>query len=427
MRECQPTFEIVLNYPQRRIGRRVWRALVTVTAGLLVLVGLVAAVVAIPATFAVVGFVIGWVTTDPGDPDQFPTDDVPVGPIALVWLVSGAIAIFAGRYGRRWLRDRRGIVLFLRRFGYDDATKAVTFAAKRIGTTWQLVTLDDAEIAPVGVSTVTRSVFTIGRAVKTFVGRVVMIGARGFPFASGGLFAIIGLEFLRADDWKQVADNGTLDPYEDVVTSVMDGRLPFDAIEPSLVGLFALCAIYVAVSLVVLLVVMVVLIAVLVLMPFFLAIAGSADEVRKAEESKTEHVSSSPALYNVAHDIVEGSKKTFGPTLVVVRVSSEIWQEAVRTFAGVTAVPLIDVSQPTANLAWELEKLIPQFGERCVIVGERDRLVELQAALASPAEGSVFDRVAPLLRGREVLAYTLDRRGMRRFARALRVKLASIG
>jgi hypothetical protein len=43
-------------------------------------------------------------------------------------------------------------VLFLRRFGYDDATGAVTFAVNRtIGSTYRLVTLDDAEVAPLGV------------------------------------------------------------------------------------------------------------------------------------------------------------------------------------------------------------------------------------------------------------------------------------
>jgi hypothetical protein len=79
-------------------------------------------------------------------------------------------------------------VLFLRRFGYDDATGAVTFAVTRtIGNTWRLVTLDDAEIAPLGVATSTRGVFRAIQLISNAGRALVELLLRIFPTAQLGL------------------------------------------------------------------------------------------------------------------------------------------------------------------------------------------------------------------------------------------------
>jgi hypothetical protein len=68
---------------------------------------------------------------------------------------------------------------------------------------------------------------------------------------------------------------------------------------------------------------------------------------------------------------------------------------------------------------WEIEQLTQRFGDRCVLIGHYDRV----SALATPTDRAlttVEQRLAQLLKGREVLAYTADPAGQRRFAKALR-------
>lgn len=51
----------------------------------------------------------------------------------------------------RLLRGRRQLVLFLRRFGFDDATRTLTHASSvAVGRAWRLVTLDHDRVAPRG-------------------------------------------------------------------------------------------------------------------------------------------------------------------------------------------------------------------------------------------------------------------------------------
>ena len=110
----------------------------------------------------------------------------------------------------------------------------------------------------------------------------------------------------------------------------------------------------------------------------------------------------------------------------VLRVASSVWQQTVSRMASVASVPLIDVSEPTENVLWEIDALTARFGSRCVVIGHHDRVSRLAAPPGSgPSAGSLDERLARLLDGREVLAYTTDRRGMRRFARALRGTLLS--
>ena len=61
-------------------------------------------------------------------------------------------------------------------------------------------------------------------------------------------------------------------------------------------------------------------------------------------------------------------------------------------------------------------------GRRCVVVGQYERLGRL---FDPAAPGSVNHRLMGLLTGVEVLGYTTDPAGQRRFARALRAKLDS--
>ena len=47
------------------------------------MVGLTASIPAVPASIAVISFVIGWATTEPSDADRWPAEDVPVREVLL--------------------------------------------------------------------------------------------------------------------------------------------------------------------------------------------------------------------------------------------------------------------------------------------------------------------------------------------------------
>ncbi len=157
---------------------------------------------------------------------------------------------------------------------------------------------------------------------------------------------------------------------------------------------------------------------------FFLS--SSSDSIREAEGAKRASVISRDGIYHEAREIARRSRKVFGPRLVVLCVASPHWQHAVMELAKVSSLPLIDISDPTPNVLWEVEELITRFGDRCVLIGHSERL---QSFAAATAEDSTITpatrRLLHLLRGREVLAYTTDRRGLRRFSNALRKLLLS--
>src|SRR5262245_48084737 len=124
-------FTIVLDHPRHHLGQRIWRRVSEAVGAILLVVGLTASIPAIPANLAVASFVVGWVTTEPSDADRWPAADVPVGKVILAWALLTPLAIGGVRIGLRLVRGNRALILFLRRFGYDDAQSAVTFAVLR--------------------------------------------------------------------------------------------------------------------------------------------------------------------------------------------------------------------------------------------------------------------------------------------------------
>jgi len=423
-------FTIVFDHPRSHIGRRLWRRVSSLFGSLLLVVGLTASIPAVPANLAVVGIVLGWLTTEPSDPDAFPPADMPVPEIFLAWAVLTPLAIGGVRIGLRLLRRHRTMVLFLRRFGYDAAQSAVTFAVLRtIGADWRVVTLDDAEMAPIGVAAGTRRVFRAGHLVSKYVLTVGgFIGLRMFPILISTMWAVLALgliepayEFARTGVTRFEVWGDAIEPYLRIVASVFDGRPPLDALGPTLPGLFALLAMAAAVSFAAMMASMAALLLAFPLSTILFFLSSSADSVREAERSKSLAVSSVGEIQQAARDIARRSRKVFGPRLVVLRVASPVWQEAVTELASVSSLPLIDISEPTANVLWELETLTTRFGDRCVVIGNHEQVAAL-AGLPSDAPGStaVERRLARLLDGREVLVYTTDRHGLKRFARALR-------
>jgi len=116
------------------------------------------------------------------------------------------------------------------------------------------------------------------------------------------------------------------------------------------------------------------------------------------------------------------SKKILAPRLVVVRVAHEIWKDVVSQLAAASAAVLIDVSEIGEGLLWEIENLRAQHAHRWILVGQHDALIRL--ADVSATEGSAERRLAELLDGTRILAYTGDKpRQMKQFAKLLRASM----
>jgi hypothetical protein len=93
-------FTIVFDHARSHIGRRLWRRISSLFGSLLLVIGLTASIPAVPANLAVVGIVLGWLTTEPSDPDAFPPPDMPVPQIILAWAACGSVCACFGAIGR---------------------------------------------------------------------------------------------------------------------------------------------------------------------------------------------------------------------------------------------------------------------------------------------------------------------------------------
>jgi len=424
---------VVLDHAQRHLGRRLWRRISGVIGGLLVVIGLIASIPAVPASLAVISFVFGWATTNPSDPEPWPTEDVPVQEIFLGWAITTPIAIGGITGGLRLLRRNRTLVLFLRRFGHDEAQSAVAFAVlQTIGAFWRVVTLDDAEMAPIGVPAAIRGLFHVGHFTSTYVLAVGhFVGLRMFPIVINAMWIVVAIalagpaiQFARTGVTRWETWGDVLDPYLSTLASVFEWHLPFEAVGPTLPGIFALLAIAAVIGFATLAITMVVLLLALPLSTVLFFLSSSADAVREAERSKTVAATTADEIRQAALAIARRSRQVHGPRLVVLRVTSNVWQHAVRQLASTCSLTLIDISEPTENVLWELEELITRHDGKYVFIGHHARATAL--ATSDPGLTSVERRLAALLAGREVLAYTTDRRGLKRFARALRAKLMGL-
>ena len=96
-----------------------------------------------------------------------------------------------------------------------------------------------------------------------------------------------------------------------------------------------------------------------------------------------------------------------------------------RELASLAPIRLVDISEPTENVLWEIEEL-RRIGGNYIVIGQHERIAALATTSAATAARTPIERrLAQLLDGQEVLGYSVDRRGLKRFARALRYVAAS--
>ena len=279
-------------------------------------------------------------------------------------------------------------MLFLRRFGFDDATRAVSFAAAgAIGRSWRLVTLDDNKVKAVG-------------------------GAAG-PRGLAGVTALIALVPLAYVVWW-MRTHSTDSLFQDVHASGGPGN-PTD-IATVLVN--AIFTALVSAAIVAVILTFYVLMGIVAGMSSLL-LATTYGLARRAEHAKKDRIRSQKEVRGRSQAIVRRSGHIFAPRLVVVTVANPVWQQAVHSFAHTAAVAIIDISVPSENLRWEINALLPVMGRRCVLVGRLDLLTtpswDGRTVFTSPLERDID--------GHEVLAYRPDPSGVRHFSRALKATI----
>ena len=425
--------DVVLDHPHRIILRGPRRLARSVLGVLLLMVGIVATVpvvvLAIPA-LAFVGTVVDPQSIDPS------LESMPLDILAVLWVASAAIAILGSVAGIRLLRGRRQLVLFLRRFGFDDATTAATFAAAgAIGTEWRLVTLDDEEVQPVGVPVATRRLVQVADAGDRLLSGTYRVGAAVLPRALQlvviALFAIIAIDAINHYSGDSPDEFGLelLGSFQRLMEPVFAAWQAGGLQQPlgfDLPSAFIVLIAVVAVSILVTLILIPVLLLAIPLIAPFVFVTSAMGAVRAAEKSRRRVIGDHRQADLTAMSIARDSRGIFAARLVVLTVATAVWQHAVRRLAEVSSAIIIDVSEPTENLLWEVGELDDRFGERFVIVGEFSRVRALEEG-PPPEPNSLAGRLAALLDGHKVLAYTTDRQGRARFSRALRNALESLG
>lgn len=155
-------------------------------------------------------------------------------------------------------------------------------------------------------------------------------------------------------------------------------------------------------------------------------VAGAANRAaRRAQRQASVVIDADRDVAPTATLIAKRNRRILGSRLVVARVAGPQWRATVRALAGVADAVVIDLSQPTENVVWEVEVMRAFVKDRWVLVCHRDRLDSLTNPSLAPA-GSPHHRLAGLLDGQEILTYGGGRAEERRFARSLRNKLNAV-
>ena len=378
---------IVDHYPAVGILRRLGRALKFLLGFLLTLGGLACATY--PLLLAV-ALLIALVVGESPSLEELKDD-------SHLFFLMTAGAVVGLLLGPRLIRGRRRLVLFLRRFGFVDSSEALTFAVgTAVGRRWRVVSLDDSQLAPVGVKEGVRRSFRWGR----WLGPLLIAGAIfwGYQWYTSG-----EPERLADEAFHQVLDNAQGNVLQNCLGAVV-----------AAVGAMMLAIVFFLGM---------VLVIVAFLTGATLFTWASHRSVRKAEQAKALSILAVADIAPATRRIERRSRRLFAPRLMVVRVAGEHWKEAVRALSASASAVLIDISEPTESLLWEVETLYELAGLRKVFVGRRDRLEALATATgAGPAA-----RLARILDREEALAYASEeRRDMKRFARSLGGRLYSL-
>lgn len=358
--------EIECHHPRKMIRRR----LTNFFGSLLILLGLI---LLIP-----VAIVILLIMAAPNDlGDAWPT---------FLWMVPvfglSATGVLIG--GLRIKRKYRRLVLYLRRFGFADSAKALTFAVSTaIGKRWKLITLDDTKTAPVGMDRKSKRIYGIGKWILLLI---VFAGlAYGFHLFYGG-----GLERLL-DGVSQNLPEQPDNPDQGVIGNMIS-KLVTSIILTTVIGIFVLSIAVVGY------------LATALIIPLAFFTWGASRSVKKAEKRKAMTILTAGDLENARSKLVLKQHRIFSPRLVVVKVSNELWQKVVKAFAYDVDIILVDVSVSSDNLLWEINMLKEQSDLKWVFVGDHEYMLKMEQRKKTGLSDSEA-QIRNLLANEEVLVY----------------------
>lgn len=308
--------------------------------------------------------------------------------------------------GLRLVRASRRLVLFLRRFGYTDATDALTFAAlSTMGRSWRLVTLDDAAVAPVGISPGMAKFAAAGEFSWIWFGRarkgIGLLARLALGAGLVGMAVVAGHTGFRHHSELKMVE-----------ASVGYHRPRAHGGDAGTFRIFLIVAVVAVAA------ALVVAVVALILMPLFRPWHRFSASLQRAEQAKVTRVVRPQDVLKVSGAVQDQARRVFSPRLIVLNVDSGVWQTTVKTVADLASVVLIDVSVLTENLLWEIAEVVENKSTACVLVGHAEGLRALDV-IDTPLE----QRLVELLGGRTVLGYETTEQGMTRFANALRATL----
>ena len=402
--------DVVLDGPPLRRLRAAWRRAPTVLGALLVGFAAVAALPLIALTIAVGIYFFVWLDFRSHPEKVWPEWFEEIrGDLVPVWLLALLVTIGGVILGLRLVRRNRNLLLFLRRFGFSPATKTVTEATTQLGDFWRVVTLDDDRIESLGSGDVVEDLVEVVSGVKRSYRSARPWVTKGWKLVMRGAAAVLAISLVfvvrPGPDWDARLDR--LEVLVDVDQEPDGGWM--------LAARIAAVVLIVGVAMAVLWAALVVVVGWVLSLPIRLVYGGVSRGVTAAAALDELHIVEVEQIATVGEIVRRQSRTVFGARLAVLTVSSAIWQETVTGIAELCAIPLIDISEPTENVLWEVEELVRRFGDRCVFIGAYDRLQEL----TTREPDHLMERLSTFLDGRQVLGYKSDAGGGERFVRAL--------
>jgi hypothetical protein len=385
-----------------------------------VILGATALAASVPLTAAFFVLIV-WMALGSTDGHQPFSLSTPIQRLGMsvngVLLRAGAVTVASGLVGFILIRGNRRMVLFLRRFGDSEASLAVTVATRRIGRSWRLVTCDDSQLVPVGVARSMAAMMRLADRAPRVVNKAWKMAVKCYRV----VMFVAGIGALSLF----VATPG----HKSGSASASHVRL-LDSPEPSAVAfrwflwVFLIGAALFVVRLVLSYVILPLLaLAAIPLSGIFGLVHMAFDSARGAEQWKMLPIKEQQDVESVLPLVKRLFRGVFSPQLLLLNVEHAVWRQTVSRLMALTSVTLFDVTVPTESLLWELNELDRRSDSRVVFIAHQNfaRRLSDRAVLDKPE--SIEADMLRFLDDRNVLLYTTDRRGLRRFTQALHATL----
>ena len=275
------------------------------------------------------------------------------------------------------LSSRKTPVLYLRRFGLSGANRMITKAIEGgLGRHYRVLTLDDSSFKPLEVPRIERILSRIGipMVVMLFLVTLSSFGFLGLPYT---LQAILFLVFPFAYGYGGIV------------------LLPL------------------------LLMLMPIVVAILVyrwrIRQSFKLEIGSAEEIHRCLIR----------VQGLAGWLRRPS--LIAPQALVVKVIDKLWQDAVSQLADGVRLVICDVSEPTNNLIWEVERMSARPEVTCLFVGNGPMVRRWVQETVDAGAETPSSRMKSLLQEQTILVFDPTRHfAQRSFNRNLRNSLDNL-